>query len=213
MTLEGKARKLVHPIAGKGIPVADPHKAHPMELYIFPPLAENHSAGEIVTEKVGGDGVFWVVLTPSCDFEQKDRIERVLLGRCHHLTDQPEYQKWATDEKAGEELASLKALIADGRLDVQSERFKYLPGTFFMPDLIVDFQMLKAVTKEELSALVVVAHLDSPYAEALLSRFSRYFGRLGTTDLDKTVVIDRLKAGLPRNSSDPGSSTPSENVR
>jgi hypothetical protein len=36
--------------------------------------------------------------------------------------------------------------------------------------------------------------LDSPFAEALLARFSRYFGRLGMPDLDVAVLLQRLRA-------------------
>ena len=39
-----------------------------------------------------------------------------------------------------------------------------------------------------------LASLDSPFAEALLARFSRYFGRLGTPDLDVAVLLQRLRA-------------------
>ena len=39
-----------------------------------------------------------------------------------------------------------------------------------------------------------LASLDSPFAEALLVRFTRYFGRLGTPDLDVAVLSQRLRA-------------------
>ena len=39
-----------------------------------------------------------------------------------------------------------------------------------------------------------LASLDSPFAEALLARFTRYFGRLGTPDLDVAVLLQSLRA-------------------
>ena len=39
-----------------------------------------------------------------------------------------------------------------------------------------------------------LASLDSPFAEALLARFARYFGRLGTPDLDLEVLVARLRS-------------------
>jgi len=69
-----------------------------------------------------------------------------------------------------------------------------VPGTYFIPDLLVDFQSLKTTPPKEIEKLCVIASLDSPFAEALPSRFARYFGRLGTPDLDKQVVIKRLEA-------------------
>jgi hypothetical protein len=38
-----------------------------------------------------------------------------------------------------------------------------------------------------------LASLDSPFAEALLARFVRYFGRLGTPDLNTEVILSRLR--------------------
>ena len=92
----------------------------------------------------------------------------------------------------------MNALILDNRKSTQPDRHKYLPSTFFLPDLVVDFQHLITVSKNDLESYSVVAMLDSPYAEALLTRFSRYYGRLGTIDIDKSVVYNRLKEGLPK---------------
>jgi hypothetical protein len=193
LTLENKARRLVRPIAGQHVKMADPTKAHPMQLYIYPPLGGNHSTGEILKQKVAEGDVYWVLLTPSCDFERKDRIDRALLAQCTLLKTQQEYLAWSSNPEDSDHLT---ALITDSRKNAQSERYKYLPGTFFLPDLVADFQQLKAVSKDELNSYSVVASLDSPYAESLLSSFSKYFGRLGTVDIDKSVVLDRLKAGL-----------------
>ena len=44
-----------------------------------------------------------------------------------------------------------------------------------------------------MSELERLASLDSPFAEALLARFTRYFGRLGTPDLDVAVLLQRLR--------------------
>ena len=79
--------------------------------------------------------------------------------------------------------------------DSQSERFFFLPGALSLPDLVVDFQQLMALQREHLSGLERLVSLDSPFAEALLVRFTRYFGRLGTPDLDVAVLLQRLASG------------------
>jgi len=48
--------------------------------------------------------------------------------------------------------------------------------------------------REHMGGLERLASLDSPFAEALLARFTRYFGRLGTPDLDVAVLLQRLRA-------------------
>lgn len=45
-----------------------------------------------------------------------------------------------------------------------------------------------------MTTLERLASLDSPFAEALLARFARYFGRLGTPDLDLEVILNKLRS-------------------
>jgi DNA-binding NarL/FixJ family response regulator len=192
LSLQTEARRLARKIAGRNLALADKANIHPMEMYVRPALSENRLAGDILMGEIGGTKGYWIVLTPSCDFEQKGRLDGVLLAQCVPLCDQIEFKKWKENE-CDDTLKVLRALLGDNRENTQSERFKYLPGTYFMPDSVVDFQLLQMVPPVEVVKLEVIASLDSPYAEALLARFSRYFGRLGTSDIDKTVVLNRLK--------------------
>jgi len=48
--------------------------------------------------------------------------------------------------------------------------------------------------REHMSGLERLASPDSPFAEALLARFPRYFGLMGTLDLDVVVLLQRLRA-------------------
>lgn len=192
LSLQKEARKLARKIAGKSIPIADPKNIHPMEMYVRPPIGPNRLAGDILRGTVGPETGFWLVMTPSCDFEQVGRLDNVLLAQCVPLTAETEYTNWKENPSASTD--PMKALIGDNRKDTQSERFKFLPGTYFFPDSIVDFQRLRAVPADDIKGLEVIASLDSPFAEAVLARFSRYFGRLGTPDIDKIVVLKRLEA-------------------
>ena len=92
---------------------------------------------------------------------------------------------------------SIEGVINDNR-GGQKDRFKFLPGTFFLPDLVVDFQQLRSVQFHDLNRKNVIATLDSPFSEAVLARFSRYFGRLGTPNLDKDVVLNRLQTSIAK---------------
>jgi len=196
LTLQGEARKLTRKLAGKSIPIADPKNIHPMEMYVRPPVSTNRQAGDILKGTIEGETGFWLVLTPSCDFEQAGRLKNVLLAACLPLTEEAEFHSWKQNPNNS---AALKALISDNRERVQSERFKFLPGTYFLPDLVLDFQHLKALPEGEIANLEVIASLDSPYAESVLARFARYFGRLGTPDIDKQIVMNRLQAAQTLN--------------
>jgi len=80
--------------------------------------------------------------------------------------------------------------------DKRGDRYKFLPGTFFIPDLVADFQQLRTVKIDSMKDFVQIATVDSPFAESIVARFARYFNRLGTPDIDKTVVISRLQSRL-----------------
>ena len=86
----------------------------------------------------------------------------------------------------------LQSLLQDNRKDTQRERFYFLPGALLLPDLIVDFQQLVTLPRDKLSTMDRLASLDSPFAEAMLSRFAGYIGRLGKPDLDSEAVLQRL---------------------
>lgn len=192
LLLQADARTLAHNISKDTVPDAQSLTIHPMEVYVHPPVGETRQAGDIVQGDIKGDKTYWLVLTPSCDFEERHPLNSVLLARCAPLVDQQEFKNWAAQGEAVK--GPLNSLIGDNRQKAQPERFKFLPGTFFLPDLIADFQGLVTVTPDELKKLQVVASLDSPFAEAVLARFSRYFGRLGTPDIDKQIVLRRLEA-------------------
>ena len=195
LSLQGMARKLARKLAGEDVPLADPLNIHPMEMYVRPPISKKRLAGDILHGEVAGVTSHWLVLTPSCDFEHAGRLQNVLLAQCVLLAGEPEFTNWRQDQAT--HVGALRGLIGDNRPATQSERYKFLPGTFFLPDLVVDFQRLRAVAPADIATLEAIASLDSPFAEAVLSRFARYFGRLGTPDVDKNVVLSRLQAVLP----------------
>jgi CheY-like chemotaxis protein len=192
LTLQQEARRFARKLAGREVQLADPNNIHPMEMYVRPPVSKNPLAGDILKGVVGDESGFWLVLTPSCDFEQKGRLKNILLAGCTLLTGEPEYANWKKDPD--KYIGPLKEIIGDNRKGTQPERFKFLPGTYFLPDLVVDFQRLKALPQGEFSKLDMIASLDSPFAEAVLARFSRYYGRLGTRDIDIQVLLSRLQA-------------------
>jgi hypothetical protein len=85
--------------------------------------------------------------------------------------------------------------LRNNRQGGQTERFYFLPGALALSDLVVDFQQLVTLSRTQITTLERLASLDSPFAEALLARFGRYFGRLGTPDLDLEVILNRLRSG------------------
>jgi CheY-like chemotaxis protein len=191
------AQQLNNAIADQPVSHID---VHPMQIYVYPPV-EQIQAGDILSGKIKGLIGTWIVLTPTCDLVQK-KAEKILLARCISLTTTAEYISWAEDQTSKTNLRLLGNLLGDNRQTlatgpkVQADRYKYLPGTFFLEDSVVDFQDVFTAPANEVVALTRIACLDSPFAEALLARFSRYFSRLGTPDISTKAIFGRLENSL-----------------
>ena len=170
-------------------------RVHPMLYYLLPPVAPAPLAGDLYHGALGQQTGYWILITPSCDMVTgREKADFMLFARCLHLTEQPEFTGWKTGhpEPSNNAKQRLESLLGNNRRGGQPERFYFLPGALTLPDLVVDFQQLETLPRGKASSLDRRASLDSPFAEAFLARFTRYFGRLGTPDLDVESVISRL---------------------
>ncbi len=184
------SRVAVTTIAGAAAAPDKDHLSHPMEYYIFPPVERFWSAGDIIRKK--GGTTYSVVLTPTCDFAQK-KAKFFLTAKCVPLVTFDEYAAWCGPSRPPAFEGSpekVTSLMKDGRGD----RFKFLPGTYEFPDLVVDLQQLASISVDEQDDFDRIASMDSPYAETLLARFARFYSRIGTPDLDIELAKERAKA-------------------
>jgi len=170
-------------------------RVEPMRYYILPPVELNPLVGDLYEGTVAQVAGHWVLLTPSCDLAEPVKADFVLLARCLRLEEQKEYEVWK--EKLplpgkGVDQA-IKDLLRNNRSKTQPERFFFLPAALTVPDLVIDFQQIEKIACPELDGLKRIASLDSPFAEALVARFVRYFGRLGTPNLNVDAVMARLR--------------------
>lgn len=181
-----------------GGPQENDHTVHPIEMYIYPSVNPKLFAGDILKKTIHDKDKYWIVLTPSCDLEQ-EKVTSIILAACMPLVEQSEFKKIQEYIARRENISNtakedLEALIGNKRKGkkVQPERFYYLPGTFFIPDLVIDFQALIQIPLKKAKLENRIASLDSPFAEACLARFARYYGRLGTPDIDTGFVYQRI---------------------
>ena len=173
----------------------DLEKVAPIEMYIYPPHDELIRTGCVVRDE-GGD--LWVVATPACDFAQR-KAELILLVAAKPLSTFRQYVDWAEDRWDGvavtpvspaqKKHAKLTSLLANNAGD----RYRFLPGTFFISNLVVDFQSLKQVPSAKLKHSDVVCRIDSPFREELLNQLSRYYGRMGVPELNVASLIQSFK--------------------
>jgi hypothetical protein len=181
--------------------------ANPVELYVWPPLGDGLGFGDVICQTArDGTKKYFVVLNPACDFVQC-KAEKALLAACDEISTTVEYKEVAAQKKSGEKPSktkteNLKKLIGDNRQgkNVQAERYKFLPATSFIPALIIDYQnllQLSVAEVDKVQGFERVATLDAPYAEAVQSRFIRYYGRIGTPDLEFDALVANVIDEMP----------------
>lgn len=170
--------------------------AKPIEMYIYPAANETIKTGCVLVKDE--KEIYWIVATPACDFVQGN-AEKVLLIGATELRSGDRYTSWAAgskwkggpdpkDPKEKTIYNNLRALIGNRAGD----RYRFLPGTFFLPDLVVDLQMLNQISLGQLNERAIVCRLDSPFREDFFLNLSRYYGRMGTPDLDISAVVNSL---------------------
>lgn len=180
-----------------------PTSVHPVEYYIWPSLNNTVSLGDIYVGRA--DGLYYLVINPACDFEQ-GKADTVLLVTCKRIEEFSEFEQVKNTvvgklEISGNKRKELIALIGDNRKvsGGQPDRYKYLPGTSFLPHLVVDFQMLTQLLLEDFIAgelFEKVATLDTPFAEGVQAKFARYYSRFGVPDLNFESIAGSIIAGI-----------------
>lgn len=161
-------------------------KAHPMEFYIFPSSGGEYEAGEILLR----DDIFYTVLTPTCDFIEEGgrtrKVGQVLLAVAQDVKATEFYKKFEGNTTKHKE--DFIRLIESRKGD----RYFFLPGTPFLPNLLLDFQNKIMCSYVELKTFSRVAKLDDPYAQSMISSFIRYYNRIGFPDIDADYVLAGL---------------------
>ncbi|WP_041763256.1 response regulator [[Leptolyngbya] sp. PCC 7376] len=200
-----------------GTQASEANQAHSMRYYVLPPISIDPQTCDLYRDETG---LYWVLLTPSCDMVMREKNGRsscsadyFMFAGCASLTEQTEYAELkehfdsnplTEDFKTYEDLSGkhkklavrLRKFLLNNPEKRQKGRYFFLPKAWRIPDLIVDFQNVKAIPLEEVfspdSKLERIASVDSPFRESLISRFNSFFGRIGTPDLDVEIILRRL---------------------
>ncbi len=189
-------RRLSHSLSKENIKtlLADTNinedKTHPMEFYLYPSSDGEYQAGEIITKK----GIYYAILTPSCDFIEDLKISRfrsvgkVLLAVATPLTENNYYKDY---KKANNKTNKDRLMRLIGNVEKEIKYF-FLPGTPFMENLILNFQDKIMVEYKDLESFTRLAKLDDPFAQSMIASFIRYYNRIGFPDIDADYVVNNL---------------------
>ncbi len=170
-------------------------KYHPSEFYIIKPIKENIFTGDIIECK---DGHF-IVLTPACDITKRlngiRNAEFVFVCKIKALNeivknfDQLDAQTVKNNENR-------KRL--EGYFNNKNQRYHFTPKSFGISPGLIDFQdkttipcsvIEDSIKEKKMERIATVAH---PFLKDIISRFSTYYARQGSPDLD----VDELYKSL-----------------
>jgi len=165
-------------------------------MYVYPPLNDGLLGGDLVRREVTQGNQYFVIVTPSCDLEQ-GKAEMVILARCLPVSDTEEHKKYIGyvskgDVPSANSIRDIRGLMGNNRKR-QPDRYHFIPEFLNIPHLVVDFSDLRQIPLAKIGRLQRLASLDSPFAEELLVRFSRHYGRIGTPDLHLDSILPRLR--------------------
>lgn len=170
----------------KGLEIAE---IAPAEFYLFPKISGGeYRLGEIVKSRTSDD--YRVILTPHCHLaiqkgHEVPRADFVLTLRTIKAGEQisPTFKdkKWDLVKKT-KEMRRLIDYPPD--FGTPSGRYWFLPRFLEMPDLYCDFMRVESVAFDTLEKdFEAFAVLDTPFAEALQSRFAQFYSSVGTANL------------------------------
>lgn len=167
--------------------------AHPMEFYIYPPEMNRYEMGDIF--QTGNS--FFIILTPSCDLvERKGKVksEKILMAGTTLLRDTEEYNSYkdsTEDTSRNKSKGNIMGIIKNA-----NPRFFFLPGTFFIPNLRVDFQNIISMPLDELKKFNKIAKLDNPFSQSMIAAYIRYYTRIGHEDIDSDHILKGIDKEL-----------------
>lgn len=159
-----------------------------MEFYIYPPVSgEEIRLGQILQHKNEED--YRVVLTPHCHLtvqpgQNRPRAEYVLVAGTVPARDILEQYppEGRTNDRKLRNLARKMQSPAD--LGRPNGRYWFLPQFLSMTDLYCDFLQIESLSFDTIdSEYERFAVLDTPFAEALQSCFTRFYSAVGLPGL------------------------------
>jgi hypothetical protein len=166
---------------------------HPAEIYIVPPIKPNVFTGDIVTNNQSG--LPFVVLTPACDLAQA-KAKDILLVSIENkeigiLNDKVSIIKKgkAESEIINEAQSSLKALISNS----YSNKYHFLPKYKNIEAGLINFQKANSYRLAEFNKnFTRIATINSSFTKDIVARFSYYYSRQGSPDLDVDELFNEL---------------------
>jgi len=172
-------------------------KCHPAEVYIMPPVKKYFFTGDILKNKDSGE--YFLILTSACDMELRQKrdgenwvsyrnADKIILAKLTKFNQVPEVKAYIENQSNGKKKEVKKYVN-----NTKKERYYYLPsfGTQ-ISGFLIDFQNINQINQKELTSYDRVASIDEPFLKDIIVRFTSYYARQGSPDLDTDIILKRL---------------------
>jgi len=169
-------------------------KCHPAEVYIMPPVKKDFSTGDILKDKTLEE--YFLILTPACDMElrkQGDNIikrnaDKIILAKLIKFNQVQEVKAYI-ENQSNKKKKEVKEYIKN----TKKGRYHYLPSFGSrIPGFLIDFQGINQINPQGLDTYNRVASIDEPFLKNIIARFTSYYARQGSPDLDTDIILKRL---------------------
>lgn len=154
-----------------------------VDFYISPKLSDTeYRLGEIIRSKTSDE--YRVILTPHCHLsiqagQTTHRADFVLTVKTTPAVEAIKQGDWPKkQEKQADQLR--RRIQSPAEIGRPAGRYWFLPRFLQMPDLYCDFMRLESLAYQELmNDYESFAVLDTPFAEAFQSCFTRFYSAVG----------------------------------
>jgi len=175
---------------------------YPAEVYIMPPIKKDFFTGDILKNKTSEE--YFLILTPACDMElrkRKDGENRVTYRNADKiiLAKLVKFAKVAEVSKYIETHSNAKNSEVEKYIrNTKKGRYHYLPSFGSrIPGFLIDFQDINQIDPEKLTTSTYdrVASVDGPFLKDIIARFTSYYARQGSPELDMDIILKKLING------------------
>jgi len=175
---------------------SDFDRYHPAEIYIQPSMKENVFTGDIVMNS-NNDSQCYIILTPSCDLAQS-KAKDILLVKIETtnciLNEKINILKRGSGNT--EQLAAARTDLTKLISNNFSNKYHFLPAYKNLQPGLVNFQKVLSIRIGDLKKEYnVIASVNSSFSKDIIARFSYYYSRQGSPDLDYEEVCNSLISG------------------
>lgn len=168
-------------------------KCHPAEVYLVPPVKKDPFTGDILKDRNSEE--HFLILTPACDMELRKQennsatrnADKIILAKLIRFDQRPEIRKYISNQSENNKEVVKKYI------ENKKARYHYLPSFGpRIPGFIVDFQDINQIDSGQLDGYDRVASINEPFLKNIISRFTSYYARQGSPDLDTDIILKSL---------------------